>query len=220
MPMIALEWRSGNFGVQVGIFEPLADGVSGAQDFGWYLPQLHVTGDLKFAMFQLAPAIAVANYQWEAPAGGDSSYTAYFVALPVQGTFGPVTVTANLFYMVNGADDFGGNAMCTPVVSGDGSIENSTSYGGFLEVAYKAGPMKLAGGFGGMTVTNDEWKGSMGYADDSLTQFKAYVTMDYKLHANLTLRPEIGYTSFGDDPETGADAGNAWSFGLRFQFVF
>jgi hypothetical protein len=222
MPMIALEWQSGNFGVQVGIFEPQDDGIgSNAMDFGWYLPQVHVTGDLKFAMFQLAPSIAVVNYQWETgTGGGDSSYTAYNVALPVTAAFGPVTITANGFYSVNGANDFGSNPYDDVVVKANGDIENSRSYGGFLEVAYKTGPVKLAGGFGGVLIENDEWTETNGWADDSTTQFKAYVTMDYKLHANLTLRPEIGYYDKGDSPETGNEAGNEWLFGLRFQFVF
>ena len=217
MPMIALEWRSGNYGVQIGIFAP-TDSQSALNDFGWYLPQLHITGDLKFAMFQLAPAIAAVNYQWESVAG-DDSYTGYYLGLPVKGTFGPVTVTANGFYAVNGASDFGQNAWAAPVMTSNGTIEDATSYGGFLEVAYSAGPMKLAGGFGGVHIDNDGWK-DLGYADDSTTQMKAYVTMDYKLHANLTLRPEIGYIDYGDSPVTGTDAGSEWKFGLRFQFVF
>ena len=221
MPMIALEWRDGNYGVQIGIFEPMADSVSNAADFGWYLPQLHVTGDLKFAMFQLAPAFAIVNYQWEqlAVQTGDSSYTAWYVGLPVKGTFGPVTVMGNLFYAVNGADDFGQHPMAAPVLVGAGRVEDATSYGGLVEVSYSAGPLKLTGGFGGVYVENDGWT-EMGYSDDSFTQIKAFVTMDYKLHANLTLRPEIGYYDMGDDPETGNDSGNKWMFGLRFQFVF
>ncbi len=221
MPMIALEWREGNFGVQVGIFEPQDDAVSGAMDFGWYLPQLHITGDLKFAMFQLAPSIAVVNYQWETgPNGGDSSYIAYNVALPVKATFGPVTISANGFYSQNGANDFGSNSYDDVVIKSNGDVEDSRSYGGYLEVAYKTGPVKLAGGFGGVLIENDEWIGTNGWADDSTTQFKGYVTMDYKLHANLTLRPEIGYANYGDSPKTGVDAGDEWMFGLRFQFVF
>jgi hypothetical protein len=221
MPMIAVEWREGNFGVQVGIFEPTDGGVATANDFGWYLPQLHITGDLKFAMFQMAPAVAIVNYQWESTvAGGDSSYTAWYVGLPVKGTFGPVTVAANLYYAVNGANDFGGNALADVALSPAGQTEDSTQYGGFVEVAYSAGPMKLAGGIGMTRVQNDEWRRSFGWSDDSTTWWKAYLTMVYKLHANLDLRPEIGYADYGDSPVTGLDAGNEFLVGLRFQFLF
>ena len=218
MPMIALEWRDGNYGVQIGIFEPQDDGISGGQDFGWYLPQLHVTADVKFAMVQLAPAFAIVNYQWEGQTG-DSSYTAWYVGVPVKATLGPVTVTGNIFYAVNGADDFGQNSYASPVMVNNNRLQDANTYGGMVEVAFKTGPLKLAGGIGGVYVENSGWSDS-GWADDSTTQMKLYLTMDYKLHANLTLRPEIGYYDMGDDPETGEDAGNKWLFGLRFQFVF
>jgi hypothetical protein len=90
-PMVALEWRSGNFGVQVGLFEPQRSSFSSMDDFRWVLPNLNVTVDMKFGSIQVAPAFGIVHYLWEADSG-DDSFLAWYVGIPAQVAFGPVTV--------------------------------------------------------------------------------------------------------------------------------
>jgi predicted porin len=64
-----------------------------------------------------------------------------------------------------------------------------------------------------VTIDNDT------FASDDVTQFKYYVHLQYKLHKNLVIRPEIGFIDYADD-QYDAEAGSSFQVGLRFQFVF
>ena len=210
-PMISLEWRSGNFGVQVGLFEPQMSSLGATEDFRWVLPALNVTVDAKFGSIQIAPAFGIVHYLWEADSG-DDSLVAWFVGVPAKFGFGPVTLKVAFMYSVNGADDFGQNALAVPVLSG-GEIEDTTTYGGWAEVVFTSGAVSVAGGGGWVTIDNDT------YAVSDINQFKVYVHLQYKVHANFVIRPEVGYIEF-DETTAGADAGSRFTVGVRFQFVF
>jgi hypothetical protein len=209
-PMIAIEWRSGNFGLQVGLFEPQMD--LGYDDFRWVLPTLNVTLDAKFGSIQVAPAFGITHYLWEADSG-DDSLVAWFIGVPAKFTFGPVDVKVAFMYSVNGSADYGQNALAAPVMAANGDIEDSKSYGGWLEVGYSAGAVSVHLGAAFVTIDNDT------FAADDVTQFKYYVHMQYKLHKNLVIRPEIGFIDYADD-QNDAEAGSSFQLGLRFQFVF
>jgi hypothetical protein len=95
------------------------------------------------------------------------------------------------FYAVNGADDFGSNALAVPVLTAAGEVEDSDSYGGWLEVEFSSGAVSVAGGAAFVNIDNDT------YANDP-TQLKFYVHLQYKVHANFVIRPEIGYIDYDE----------------------
>jgi len=212
-PMISIEWRSGDFGVQVGLFEPQMSSVGGTavNDFRWVLPNLNVTVDAKFGSIHIAPSFGIVHYLWEADSG-DDSLVAWFVALPAQISFGPVAVKLAFSYYVNGASDFGGNDLCAPVLAA-GDVEDSTAYGGTLEVVFTSGAVTVVGGAAFVTIDNDTWVAS------DVTQYKYYAQLKYKVHENFEVIPELGFIDYGDD-ENNADAGSSFQLGLRFQFHF
>lgn len=209
-PMLAIEWRSGNMGVQVGIFEPQMD-IAAVDDFRWVLPTLNVTVDAKFGSIQIAPAFGITHYMWEST-GGDDDLIAWFVGVPAKFAFGPVTLKVAVMYSINGASDYGQNALAAPILTAAGQVEDSESYGGWIEVGFSSGAVSVAGGAAFVTIDNDTYAGD-------ITQYKFYVHLQYKVHANFVIRPEIGYIDY-DETVAGADAGSSFQVGLRFQFVF
>jgi hypothetical protein len=208
-PMIAIEWRSGNFGVQVALLEPQMD--MAMDDFRWVLPTLNVTLDAKFGSIQVAPAFGITHYMWEAESG-DDSLVAWFIGVPAKISFGPVDVKVAFMYSVNGSADAGQNDLASPILV-NGEVEDSKSYGGWLQVGYSAGAVSVHFGAAFVTIDNDT------FVSDDVTQFKYYVHLQYKLHKNLVIRPEIGFIDYADD-QYDNEAGSSFQVGLRFQFVF
>lgn len=208
-PMIGLEWRSGEFGVQVAVFEPQLS-LAGTQDFRWVLPTLNVTVDAKFGAIQIAPSVGIVHYLWEADSG-DDDLVAWQVALPANISFGPVSLRLAVSYAVNGSADFGGNSLGGPVLSG-GEVEDSEQYGAWAEVRFNAGPARVDLGGAFTNIDNDT------YATD-ITQYKLYIHVWYNVTENFALRPAVTWTDFGDTTAD-TDAGSQFIVGLRFWFVF
>jgi hypothetical protein len=220
-PQVQLTWSSGAFGLQFALEKADDDvAVSGADVYN-KIPRATIAFQYKTSNFLIAPAFNYVRYDWEGgPAFMDDNVDVWGAVVPVKISAGAFKIQAEPHYASNPGIGFSGYSdNVGPWVKANGSFENTTNYGGYIDASYKVGALRLALGFGYEHFTNDAWKDA-GYKEDNFSRQLFYLSLPYKVHKNFIMYPEFNYLNHGDDPETGDDSGNEWVLGLYFRFIF
>ena len=102
----------------------------------------------------------------------------------------------------------------------NGDLENTTNYGGYGEVSYVTGALRIAVGGGFEHYKNDAWKSEYSWKDDTYNRYMGWLALPYQAHKYLTIRPELDYYNYGDNPVDSESAGTEWILGVLFRFVF
>ena len=223
-PKLQVTWRSGAFGFQASLEKPLGIPlnypVSGV-DVVNKVPALGLALEYTGKWFSLTPAF-IWN-QWQA--GGDTqgfedSLNAYGFILPAAIKAGGFKLILELHYATNPAGLYQNyNTYGRAITSGTGFADTKL-WGGLAEASYRTGKLTMALGLGGESFSNDAWKSSLGWKDDQVTRWLCWLAFPYQAHQYLSIRPEIDYFQYGDNPETKEGAGDTLILGVQFRFVF
>lgn len=97
----------------------------------------------------------------------------------------------------------------------DGDVENSTSYGGYLQVAFNVDPATITLGYGYVQSENDEHP----LGDDTDAQQSYFINCKLPIADNFFVVPEFSYYDHMDDP-AGEEEADAWYAGLLWRMDF
>jgi len=149
----------------------------------------------------------------EAPQADDSA-VAWEASLMLQFNLGFFTVRLLPYYGQNLTNlGYGGLADAAAVVNVDGKVEDTDCWGGYVDFTFGGDPflVHLMGGYA--NADNDAY-------DDASQRWAIVARGAWKVAANFTLSPEIGYYDYGDTVVGNIDQGSQVLAGVQFQFVF
>ena len=225
-PKVQWTWHSGTFGFQAALEKQRTMPASGIDTSGSDLysmwPSVSLAFDYTNKSFEITPSFIWTQWQMEgAPAGYDDTVYAYGFIVPIAVKAGGFKLILEGHYSQNPAGLYSGySTYGKAMYKADGKLENATVYGGYGEVSYVTGALRIALGGGFENFKNDAWKSESGYKDDSTSRYMGWVALPYQAHKYLTIRPELDYYNYGDDPQTSDSAGSEWVIGVLFRFVF
>lgn len=219
---VQLTYEVENWGIQFALEDPRMKAAPEGADFYTTVPRATLTGKFKAGGFVTQPGFLFVQHNYEgAPSGEDDSYDTWAFVLPMMYSHGGLTLKFQFHYGVNLYREIPYYpALSEPVMKQDGEFEDTTTIGGTLSAEYKIGKFTLIGGFGMERFANDEWQGSLGWKEEDTTRLAYFVAVPYQVNRYFGIHPEFSYYDYGDDPETGDDAGNEWMLGMQFRFIF
>lgn len=213
--MVNLEYSSGMFRAAVGANTPNVTPVA-LQGTG-YNPtwQWAAQLDLRTKMFWATLAGTFGYFDTdEEPSGADDSAVAWEANLMLQFNLGWFTVRLHPYYGQNLTNlGYGGLANAAAVVDVNGKVEDTDCWGGYIDFTFGGDPflVHLIGGYA--AADNDTY-------DDEQQRWAVVARGAWKVAANFTLSPEIGYYDYGDTVVGDVDQGSQILAGVQFQFVF
>ena len=228
IPNLALSWKSGAWGLQVALLRPrqrrLPTGLSSqGVDLYSQVPGLGAVVTYTAGGFTLGPSVSFYKSDFKgAPVAGDDYWLTWFVKLPLKLSLGAFSFTLEIHYGANFASEYMDYPdQAYPVYTAAGKVEDTRVLGGNLSARYNfSQDLALAAGFGLERLDNDAWRSELGYRDDELTRWAAYLDLTWRLHRNLTLHPELLYFDYGDDPADGRGSRGELLAGLQIVFLF
>lgn len=192
-PMVRLEWVNGFYTAFIQPNQLGAEG-DGNQLKDIMIPKINL--GYKTTMDQLylhfSAGLNMVNYNEDA-GNLDDGLMSFVAAGTGAYHMDDVTLKAQAFFGMN-AENYG----ITSVVPARawvhaGEIEDVTTIGFFADVAYKASDtMRFGGGFGMAMADSDEW-------EDSYDVMSFFLQMQYYLHKNLRIVPELGMFDYNGD---------------------
>jgi len=209
---VDIEYRAGIWYFGFGVNTPSTFGLEGNE----YSPFWKLSGvaGLRTKMIDLTldGMLSITNSKDE-PASADDSATGWVATFHADFNFNIVKVRVHPFYGQNvgnlGLEGFSSSA----VVDANGQIQNTDSWGGYVDVTIGGDPF-LVHVMGGYTKDDNDQ-----YVNNN-SRWAVAVRGAWKVASNFTLSPEVGYYDYGDNAFTNADQGNQWLAGVQFQFVF
>jgi hypothetical protein len=145
---------------------------------------------------------------------GEESVDSYLFYLHGKTNLNVVDVKFNLHYGQN-LTNFGikEREWAGALVSEDGDIEDTESYGGYVQGTFAAGEKsKVNVGIGYVTSDNDLY-------DEEDEQIAYFINMHIPVVAGFSVMPEVSYFDLMDDA-MGVDQGNTLCAGLKWQMDF
>jgi hypothetical protein len=213
-PQVRLTIDSGFY---VALIEPESGepmGAPGGGDADVTIPKLCVGYDYKTEGLSLNGGVAYNTYDYKVGTF-DESVDSYLIYVNCKAPVGMVDLQASIHYGQN-LTDFGlwhrENAAQATVVSND--VEDSESYGGYVQVAIPIDPAKITLGYGYVRSENDD-----GWGDDTDAQQSFFVNAKVPLADTFFVVPEFSYYDQMDDA-TGAEEDDAWYLGLLWRMDF
>ena len=223
-PKVQITWQSGAFGVQAALEKPRnlpVDYSVSTVDIVNKIPTVSLAVNYSGKYFEITPAFMWTQWQAEGDTRGyEDSINAYGVILPIAIKVGGFKVILEGHYATNPAGLYSNYGDYGVAVFKNNDIEDTRLVGGYGEVSYVTGALRIAVGAGVESFTNDAWKSTLNYKDDSMTRWMGWIALPYQAHKYLSIRPELNYYTYDDDIETGDDGGNEWIIGVLFRFVF
>jgi len=221
VPQVQLTYETKGWGIQFALEEPRAKAAPQGADFYINFPRVSVTGMFKAGGFMTHPGFLFVQHNYEGVQSGDDSYNTWAFVLPMMYSAGGLTVKFQGHYGVNIVTEIPFYpALSGPVQKANGDIEDTTTIGGMISAEYKMGKVAIIGGVGFEQFSNDEWKDTLGYKDDSNTRMGYFIAVPYQVNKFFGVHPEFSYFDYGDNPANGDDAGNEWMLGVEFRFIF
>ncbi len=242
-PQARLEYHRQAWAVSLALVQPLAEltpqqsgGVTtGSQalpatvDLYDHLPRLDLAFSFTLGGLWLGPGVGWAQHRLETPPGGDDAFASWAAILPFKFAHGPLTLKGELHWAQNNDYEWSGNILSglrglprsAIFLRPDGSISDTRQVGGFLAVEWKlTARWEATAGLGLERLTNDAWKDSAHYPQDSYTRRAVFIAFPYQLTPNFTIHPELGLYDYGDDIRTGRAYGDEWLAGVQFRWIF
>jgi hypothetical protein len=222
VPQVQFSLIEKSWGLQLALEEPRVKTPFFGSDIYFTLPRVSLTAYFKTKSFMTHPGISFVRHDFEGTVSPQSDhYDTWAFVLPVKFTAGAFTLKFQGHYGKN----FNTEYPFYPVLSGptasntSQNIQDTWNYGGMLSAEYKVGALTLIGGVGYERFQNDSWSRN-GWKNDDFTRKAYFVAVPYQVNKYFGVHPEFSYYDYGDDPETGADAGNEWMLGVQFRFIF
>ena len=223
-PKVQITWTSGAFGFQAALEKPRTLPVNysiSTVDIVNKIPTVSLALNYATKSFQITPAFMWTQWQAEGDTQGyEDSINAMGIIVPIAIKAGAFKIILEGHYATNPAGLYSGYSTLGKAIFKDNDIEDTRLVGGYGEVSYATGALRIAVGCGVESFTNDAWKSQLGYKDDNLTRWMGWIALPYQAHKYLTIRPELDYYTYNDVATTGEDGGNNWILGVLFRFVF
>ncbi|MCA1906652.1 MAG: hypothetical protein LDL11_08710 [Desulfarculus sp.] len=242
-PQARLEYHQESWAASLGLVQPLAEltplqsgGVTtGSQalpatvDIHDHLPRLDLAFQFTLGGLWLGPGVGWVQHRLENAPGRDDNFTSWAAILPFKFTHGPLTLKGELHWAQNNDYEWSGNILSglrglprSAIFLGpDGSISDTRQVGGFLAVEWKpTAQWEVTAGLGLERLTNDAWKDSAHYPQDSYTRRAVFLAIPRQVTPNFTIHPELGLYHYGDDVRTGRAFGDEWLAGVQFRWIF
>jgi hypothetical protein len=148
------------------------------------------------------------------PSGADDNATAWEASLMLQFNLGWFKARLMPYYGQNISNlGYGGLAGGAAVVDAAGQVKDTDDYGGYLDLTFGGDPF-LVHLMGGVAVADNDTY------DKNPTQWGVVARGAWKVAANFTLSPEVGYYDYGNSSIGDIDQGSQVLAGVQFQFVF
>lgn len=180
------------------------------------LPKVCVGYKYKAEGISLNPGVAYNTIEVASEAADFSEdIVSYLVYLNGKAALGPADLQWSIHYGQNLAD-FGlkGREIAAgALVDVNGDIEDSTCYGGYLQVAFPVDPATITLGYGYTQSENDEW------GDDADAQSSYFVNAKIPLSTTFFVVPEISFYDGMDDFD-GDEEDDVMLAGVKFQMDF
>jgi len=222
VPQVQFTINTDTWGVQFAVEEPRNKFSHSGHDVYFVVPRMSLTGMFKAGGFMTHPGVSYVRHSYEGIAGdADDQFDTIAFVLPFKYTAGAFTVKFQAHYGKN----FYGEYPFYPELSqpthslNSLKIQDTFTTGGFLSLEYQIGAVTLIGGVGYEKFENDSWKRN-GWKDDNADRKAYFVAVPYQINKYFGVHPEFSYFDYGDNPETGKDAGNEWMLGMQFRFIF
>ena len=138
-----------------------ADGIdTSGSDVHSMWPSVSLGFDYTSKSFEITPAFIWTQWQIEgAPTGYDDVVYSYGFIVPLAVKVGGFKLILEGHYSQNAAGLYSGYSdYGKALYKADGKLENSTLYGGYGELSYATGALRIALGGGFENFTNDAWK--------------------------------------------------------------
>ena len=224
-PKVQWTWHNGTFGFQAALEKTRtmpADGVdTSGSDVHSMWPSVSLGFDYTGKSVEVTPAFIWSQWQIEgAPTGYDDVVYSYGLIVPLAVKVGGFKLILEGHYAQNPSGLYSTWGGSVAQFKSDGKLENTKNYGGYGEVSYMTGALRIALGGGFENYSNDAWKSQYSWKDDNYTRYMGWLALPYAAHKYLTIRPELDYYNYGDDPQTSGSAGSEWIIGVLFRFVF
>lgn len=220
-PLVNFYYTAGQIQAGLGLSSnTYTDDVQAAAGDGvdayFYWPRTDVFFKWANDSFGIAPAAFVVQTRWDGgEKNSDDTLLAWAVELPVSFTAGGFTAQAQIFYGVNGANEYVSFTDNTAVGIG-GVIEDTTQLGGFIKLAFATGPWNFTGGVSYLKTENDTWEG---FKNDSKDVYSAYIGAHYQVNDHIKIYPELAYFNNGETLD-GENVGDEWMLGAQIRFTF
>ena len=180
------------------------------------IPRIEADLDFKVADVSISPSFSFNTFEVEGVT--DEAVQGWTLGLNFDYALEAVKISGEAFYGANifYVHDVGviQTVDHTPTVVAGEVDEDTTGYGGFLQVSVPFEPMTLNVGAGMEVASNDD-KGT----EDEETATSYFVNVNYKATENLTITPEISFFDFGED-WAGLDNGTETYYGVNWVYVF
>lgn len=227
-PKIEFMYQAGAFGFSFALEKPntvaTTYSVPSTVDVYNKIPGLSIAADYTSQVFEITPAFIWTRWDMEGmPSGYDETVDSMGFILPIAVKMGGFKLILEGHYAKNPAGVYSNySTYGKAVFKNSGKVEDTDLVGGYGELSYVTGALRIAVGAGVESYTNDAWKAKdgLGYKEDNVVQYMGWIALPYEVHKYLTIRPELNYFSFGDNPKDGKDGGNEWLIGVLFRFVF
>ena len=208
------------------------------------LPRFDIALPMTFGKFKLEPAFMWLQQDYDqVAAGAEDSVDIWGLSVGASMGFGPVSFWAEVIYGENLGDDTlsgaGGTpafpygafaAMGRPVDSnGDGivaEIEDSTFFGGWIQMGINFGPATLLTAIGFESIENDGTSLMAANDDMEVDRMGIAVSLPIKVAKNFTIQPAVIYHDYDDSAKDGVnnpltvDLGDEVLIGVQFSLKF
>jgi hypothetical protein len=148
----------------------------------------------------------------------------------LKGGLGPITITAELTQMVNGASAgmtgantsaATGGSSAAAFIDANGCIQDAETLAGFIQFGFKAGPAKIQLSYG-FAKTEQDNRGGIG-VNRELNSTQYGISIPIPLAKIFIVRPEVYFIDEGDRKDTGqpdVELGTETLYGVNFQIYF
>lgn len=228
--LVRWRWQRGGYGLSVSGARPQAQAPptlpSGAE-LGSEAPTFDLAFHVESAGFMTTPSLGFGRVAYHGGQTGDGELTSWVMLVPMKLSVGRFTTKFQVHYGANldlawqggYSRAIGDQPAALPVFLDDGSVVDTTQFGGFLALEWRLGPLETTVGGGYVRVQNQAWR-DLGYKYDAYGRWAALLAATYYVNPYLGIHPEFTYYNYGLNPRDGQEAGNEWLLGLQFQFSF
>jgi hypothetical protein len=205
-------------GTSVSGIEAPPVGTLAGGDYDVTLPKLFITYEFKREGLYLSPGFGYNSYDYDDTGVGgtfDDDVDSYVIFLKGKWDPGMMAFQFAGHYGEN-INDFGilgRPAAASGAVNTTGSFEDSTSWGGYLQVAFKVDPTTISLGWG---YANDENEAIGPDEDETMGLF---VNCKIPVAETFFVTPEFSYWD-GMDDENGDEDADSWHLGITWQMDF
>jgi hypothetical protein len=183
-------------------------------DYDVELPKMFVGWDFKREGLYLGPGFGYQTMTLNDVSGVEEDVDAWLAFLKGKVALGAVDLQFSVHYGTN-LNDFGilGRGSSVAVLDADGDVEDATSYGGYIQAAFKVDPATITVGWGYANDDNDV------LGDDADEEWNGFINCKIPIADTFFIVPEFNYWD-GMDDQNGNEDPDMWHAGILWQMDF